>query len=48
MKDEKLKCSKCKKECEEVWQFGNWERFKKYWDRDYCESCFVKLFEKEK
>jgi len=43
-----ITCSICKKECEEVWEFGHWEKFQKYWGKEYCEECFNILMEKLK
>lgn len=40
------RCCKCKTECEELWEFGPLEIFRKYWGKEYCEECFNKLFEK--
>lgn len=44
--EKKFRCTKCKTEQEELWEFGPLELFKKYWNKAYCESCFVKLFNK--
>lgn len=40
-----MKCDKCGKKFEEIWQFGPWERFQKYIGKEYCKECFEKLVE---
>lgn len=48
MAKEKFKCDKCKKEVEELIQFGQYgnDRKKVLDEKWYCEECFEKMSKK--